>query len=209
MKYALLIFFVFSVNIVCFSQQALQGQTIYSSDFNIDDIPRNCLFYIPLNFDKTEDHPLLVMLHDKNSTVKSLIKNYGDAMHTIADSIGAVIIYPSAVAAAWNDGSAKDSINDVGYISILIDYFVQRYQCNGSQVYVAGIGNGASMALKTACNIPSKIAAVAALLFNGNPLCENFSLPLFPQEKIISVNGKVSIQSLHEMFKFFMENKKE
>lgn len=209
MKNLCLIFTFCFTCAVCFSQESIPGQTIYSSDFNIDEIPRTCLFYIPLNFEKADVHSLIVMLHDKSSNVKTLIKNYGDLMHAIADSVGAVIIYPSAVATMWNDGSANDSVNDVGYISILIDYFIQRYQCNAGQVYVAGIGNGGSMAMKVGCDIPSKITAVAALLHTGKPPCEKFSLPLLPVDKISLVNGKISNNSIHEMWKFFLGNKKE
>ena len=201
--------------ILCFTvsgipaQNSIAGQTLYNSNFDIDGIPRSCTFYIPLKYGKTETLPLIIMLHDKNSNVKTLIKNYGDTMHTIADSIGAVIIYPSAVAGTWHDSSIKNSVNDVGYISILIDYFVQRYQCSAEQVYIAGVGNGAAMAMRFACDLPSKVTAIAALLYTGNPTCENLLVPLMSAEKTITSSGKITNTILSDMWKFFLEHKKE
>jgi poly(3-hydroxybutyrate) depolymerase len=191
------------------AQNSLGVQTLYNSNFDIDGIPRSCAFYIPLKYGKTETLPLLIMLHDKNSNVKALVKNYGDIMHAIADSVGAVIIYPSVVAGTWHDSSIKDSVNDVGYISILIDYFVQRYQCSAAQVYIAGIGNGAAMAMRFSCDLPEKVAAAAALLYIGKPACENLSVPLMPAEKIVTPNAKITNTILSDMWRFFLEHKKE
>lgn len=190
------------------AQNSLAVQTLYNSNFDIDNIPRSCAFYIPLKYGKTDTLPLIIMLHDKNSNVKTLIKNYGDVMHAIADSITAVVIYPLAVAGTWHNSSIKDSVNDVGYISILIDYFVQRYQCSAGQIYIAGIGNGAAMAMRVACDLPAKVAAAAALLYTGNPACENLSVPLMHEENTITTNGKITNTILNDMWKFFLEHKK-
>jgi len=189
------------------AQDAIAGQTLYSSNFDIDGIPRTCTFYIPLNYTKLDSIPLLIVLHDNNSDVKTLIKNYGDNSHAVADSIGAVVIYPAAVAQTWHD-SVNSNMNDVGYISILIDYFVQRYQCNAAQVYIAGVGESASLALRFGCDVPRKVTAIATLLYAGKPACESFTVPFMLFESS-NINGKISNAGMHEMWKFFLEQRKE
>jgi len=148
-------------------------------------------------------YPLLIMLHDKGTDAKTLIKNYGDMLHANADGIPAVIIYPDAVEGKWNDDAA-DSINDVGYLSILVDYFVQRYQCNPEQVFIAGFGNGASMAYRFCCDLPGKVAAVALFSNTGTrPVCSNFTVPLMPEA------SKVSNAAINTMWQFFMQQVKQ
>ena len=71
-------FFILLISIAVNAQDAIPGQTIYSSNFNIDNIPRSCTFYIPLGYGKQETYPLVIMLHDKGSSAKSIIKTYGD-----------------------------------------------------------------------------------------------------------------------------------
>ena len=146
MKKIICMFCALVTSILLYAQDAIPGQTIYSSDFNIDGIARSCTFYIPLDYGKKDDYPLIIILHDSGSNSKNMIKSYGAIMHAHADSVTAIIIYPDAVAGRWNDGTdTKDSINDAGYLSILTDYFIQRYQCNPAQVYIAGFGNGGKL----------------------------------------------------------------
>ena len=204
-------FFLLIISIAVNAQDAIPGQTIYSSNFNIDNIPRNCVFYIPLGYGKHEAYPLVIMLHDKGSSAKNVIKTYGVPLHANADSASAIIIYPDAVAGHWNDGTANDTVNDVGYLSILADYFIQRYQCDPDQVYITGFGNGAAMAYKFACDLPGKAAAVASFFNAGNGgLCNNISVPVLPSTVVsLSANGKLTNATIGYMWKFFMQHKKK
>src|SRR3954465_4279966 len=102
-----------------FSQyEGIQPQGIYTSDFNIDNRPRLITYYMPLNWGKKDLYPLVVVLHDENSSAKSTIRSLGDIIHTRADSSDCVVLYPDAVTGHWNNktgtssASAADSIND-------------------------------------------------------------------------------------------------
>ncbi|QEC67230.1 hypothetical protein FRZ67_07950 [Panacibacter ginsenosidivorans] len=204
-------FFILIASITADAQDAIPGQTIYSSNFNIDNIPRSCTFYIPLDYGKQETYPLVIILHDKGSSAKNVIKTYGDLLHANADSAGAIIIYPDAVDTKWNDGTNKDSVNDVGYLSILTDYFIQRYQCDPDQVYIAGFGNGAAMAHKFACDLPGKVTAIASFFNPDNKgSCNNLLVPVLPVTAIsLSANGRLTTTAISNMWKFFMQHKKK
>lgn len=203
-------FFILIISIALNAQDAIPGQTIYSSNFNIDDIPRNCTFYIPLGYGKHETYPLVIILHDKGSSAKNVIKAYGDIMHSNADKDSAVVIYPDAVAGHWSDGTSNDSVNDVGYLNILADYFIQRYQCNSDQVYIAGFGNGAAMAYKFVCDFPAKAIALASFFDTANKnACTNILVPVLPAAQVTSANGKLTDATINNMWKFFMQHTKE
>jgi len=211
MKKSACLFYALAISTALNAQDVIPGQTIYSSNFTIDGIPRNCTFYIPLNYSRQETYPLIIVLHDKGSAAKNIIKDYGDILHACADSNSTIIIYPDAVAGTWNDGTEKDSVNDAGYLSILADYFIQRYECNSKQIYVAGFGNGAAMAYKFACDLPVKVAAIASFFNQDNKgACNTVSAPVMPAADIaITANGKLTNEAIGNMFKFFMQYKKE
>ncbi len=151
-----------------FSQtDALQPQLIYSSHFVIDELPRTITYYTPLQYGKQDSYPLLIFLQDDKSNAAGLIKKYGNLIHAKADSLGCVVMYPDALAAHyWNsqiNPALKDSVNDVGFISIMLDYFVQQYHCDASRIYLAGIGNGGNMCYRFNCESNSRPVAIAAI----------------------------------------------
>ncbi len=143
---------------------SLKGQEIYSSNFTIDGRERTILYYIPLNYMQKQIYPLVIFLHGAGSSGKNMIKTYGDILHAKADAADCIIMYPDAFGGKWD--SAGDSVNDVGFITIMISYFIQVYHADPNRVYLMGISVGGEMALRTACAIPYEIAAVAA--FTGD-----------------------------------------
>ncbi|CAN5757019.1 hypothetical protein BH10BAC2_BH10BAC2_07620 [soil metagenome] len=204
MKHFVFLLLVFITSTCAYTQEVIPGQTIYSSNFDIDGISRTCTFYIPLGYGKSEACPLVIMLHDRGSNAKNIIKSYGDIMHANADSISAIVIYPEAVADGWKDGTEKDSINDVGYLSILTDYFVQRYHADPTRVFITGLGNGAAMAYRFGCDLPGKVAALVAFTnTDSKSNCINLAVP------VMRVSGKVNAVSINNVFEFFMLHRKE
>jgi polyhydroxybutyrate depolymerase len=57
----------------------------------------------------------------------------------------------------------REDIDDVSFISKMIDDITTKYSIDTGRVYVAGLSNGAMMAYRLACDIPDKIAAVIAV----------------------------------------------
>ena len=52
-------------------------------------------------------------------------------------------------------------IDDVGFISDLIDHLIEEYSIDEKRVYVTGISNGAQMSYRLSCELTEKIAAIA------------------------------------------------
>lgn len=207
LKIVAVLLFTLKLSSAVAQYDAIQPQGIYSSEFNIDNIPRNITYYMPLNYGKSDTYPLVIMLHDANSSTKELIKNYGNIMHSNADSTGAVIMYPEAFAQHWNSKSgtpfpATDTINDVGFITIMTDFFVQQYHCDPERVYVAGIGNGGEMAGLLLCENPKKYVKAASINANKNSTCSNAGT-----QNIININ-QPDKQAINTIFKTFFSASK-
>jgi polyhydroxybutyrate depolymerase len=93
--------------------------------------------------------------------------------NTLADKEGFMVVYPDGIENHWNDGRAavryrtiREKIDDVGFISALIDYLVKERRVDKNRVYVTGISNGAMMSFRLACELTGKIAAIAPVAGN-------------------------------------------
>lgn len=192
---------------------AVQTKGYYNSDFNIDNIPRYINFYIPAGFGKKDEYPLVFVLHGEGETGKTIIKRYADDIERLADSTTAIVIYPDAVKGHWNtktgSHAATDTINDVGFIQIMLDYFVQRYSVNPGSVYVIGFGNGGDMAWRIGCNLGKKIAAIAPFTVPASNMqnsCQ-LAIPYFNAEKYATQGvKKFSYNILSQAWNFLLQN---
>ncbi len=158
-----IILFVFAQKRAFCQYDSLKPKGIYTSSFIIDEIPRNLTYYMPQNYGKLDIYPLLIVLHDEKSNAMNVIKQYGDLIHSKADSADCVVMYPDAVDGIWKKGKNKDSLNDRMFISIMINFFVQQYHCDAAHVYLLGIGAAGNVAYQMGCERNSKITALAAV----------------------------------------------
>jgi polyhydroxybutyrate depolymerase len=81
----------------------------------------------------------------------------------IADERGFIAVYPDGLNQNWNDGrpEVNPGVDDVGFISALIEELISEYGIDPERVYSTGISNGGMFSLRLACELPDKIAAVA------------------------------------------------
>lgn len=112
------------------------------------------------------DHPagLVINLHGAGATggAQEAITNY-DA---VADALGFVVAYPNGIDQSWADGRGasipdRQGVDDVGFLSSLIDRLVRDYGVSPGRVFVTGMSAGAFMANRLACDRADLVAAVA------------------------------------------------
>ncbi len=177
---------------------SVPGNALYQSNFIIDGLERNFTFYMPYNYGKKDGYPLLLFLHDSGTNGKNIIKTYGDIIHAKADSFNCIVVYPDAVAGHWNhlmksSFADTDTINDASFLSILIDYFIQQYNANANQIYVAGFSTGGEMAFRLACYRPSKITAIAPFINiaeTSGDCADSLKVPAMNTDKFILQKGE-------------------
>ncbi len=200
-----------------YSQEtAVQAQGLYSSDFVIDGIPRNITFYIPSGFGKKDTYPLVIFLHEEGESSKGALKKYGDKLQQLADSSASIVLFPDAVKGHWNSrmaNAATDTINDVGFVDIMIDYFVQQYHCDPERVYAAGLYSGGEMAWRLGCDRPAKIAAIAPFIPSQTEAAKKCTpssgVAIFNTEKITLQPGKkIAGSILTDAWNFLLAHRK-
>ena len=57
--------------------------------------------------------------------------------------------------------SASNNVDDLGFISAMIDFLEARYAADPVRIYCTGFSNGASMTFSVGLNLANRIAAIA------------------------------------------------
>lgn len=129
---------------------------------------RTFRIYLPLNHSPNRLKPLIIALHGRGGNGDSMVLLTRNGFNILADKEGFIVAYPDGIELCWNDGRAdkvdrahRENIDDVGFISSVIDTAVNMYGADPGKVFVTGISNGAIMAYRLACELSGRIAAIA------------------------------------------------
>ena len=130
-----------------------------------DGLRRYYTVYIPESYDSTESGQLLLVLHGGGGTAQGMFETVGERFNAMMGESNGIVVYPTGHNRRWNDGRLRDDssqdIDDVGFLSILIEELTDQYQLDN--VFIAGFSNGGAMALRAACELPEQVTAVAAV----------------------------------------------
>lgn len=134
-------------------------ETIY-----FDDIERSHKVFLPTNFES--NLPLVLNLHGytSNAFQQYIYSN----MTSVAEENDFIVVFPNGTTdqygvTFWNSEIAGEDVDDLGYLSALIDSMIVTYQVNPNRVYMCGMSNGGFMSYYSACQITDKLAAIASV----------------------------------------------
>jgi polyhydroxybutyrate depolymerase len=142
------------------------GTTINKS-FIYGGLNRSYLVYIPNTYQANGPLvPLIINLHGYTQTAQ-MQQDYTNFM-PIADTAGFIMVFPQGTndnqgQPFWNAFLNPLLVDDLGFISALIDTIKTNYKINTDQVYATGLSNGGFMSHVLACKLSNKIAAVASV----------------------------------------------
>lgn len=146
-------------------------KTDFSSSIFSGGLQRTYTVHISSSNDKTRPTPLLIVLHGGGGTGQNM--NKLTHFNAIADSENFIVVYPDGFDKHWNDGrgvqryrAQVQNVDDVGFISALIDRLSGELNIDAKKVYVTGISNGAMMSHRLGCELSQKIAAIAPVAGN-------------------------------------------
>jgi polyhydroxybutyrate depolymerase len=140
-------------------------------------LERSYLLHVPPTYEQAKPLPLVIMLHGMGGTALHSHRETG--WSSKADAEGFIVVYPDATRPdsaqppslrknpqAWNDGSgrfhaAERNIDDVAFITALIDSLENSYSIDPRRIYVTGFSNGASMTFRLGAELADRIAAIA------------------------------------------------
>jgi polyhydroxybutyrate depolymerase len=135
------------------------------------ELDRSYQAYLPSNYTEDQEWPLLLVLHGAGGTGNGIMEFTG--FNAIAEREGFIALYPDGLANDWDFGFGRSTeagiitIDDIGFLTDLVDMISQDYNVDLERVFVTGFSNGAQMAYLLACKTPERfngIAGVAAPL---------------------------------------------
>lgn len=141
-----------------FGQQTINDSIIH------DNLYRSYITYIPSIYNASQPTPLVFNFH--GLTGNSTIAMWRADFRSIADTANFIIVHPQGLLnnlgeTHWNVGQIGTSINDIDFISSLLDSLSLEYNIDSDRVYSTGMSNGAYMSYRLACELSDKIAAIA------------------------------------------------
>lgn len=145
----------------------------FNGQMTVDGRTRTYLLNLPPGYLHMQNFSLVIVLHGFGGSASQAEEDYG--VTTKANTEGFIVVYPEGITSngpaslrSWNTGSCCgpaqiNHVDDVHFISLLIDKMIAEYKVNPKKVYVAGMSNGAMMAYTLACDLSGKIAAIASV----------------------------------------------
>ncbi|MGC1120403.1 MAG: PHB depolymerase family esterase [Candidatus Methanofastidiosia archaeon] len=138
----------------------------------VDGFKRTYIVHIPSTFH--EPLPLVIALHGGGGSAEKMANLTG--LDALSDREGFAVVYPQGVENHWNDGrdiqeyrAHRENIDDVKFISTVIDTLSEEVTIDEKRIYAVGISNGAMMACRLACELSDRIAAIA-MVAGGMPV---------------------------------------
>lgn len=126
---------------------------------------RSYLLHIPTGYKDSVQQPLVLNFHGHGSN--SLQQAYVTSFSTLADQQDFIVAYPQGVVGpdrrtGWATGPAwNPQVNDVLFVSDLLNYLQSTLCINPMRIYATGFSNGGGMTNLLACKLADRIAAFA------------------------------------------------
>lgn len=176
-KFSCLVYIILSscltVSFVFAENETIEVQTEFvEATMTVDGIERDYLLYKPDDLPNFKI-PLVILLHGASSDAQVMAERTPYRVWLeIADREKLLVVLPngtrSRIGRTWNDcrgdSTSNSTVDDVGFISDLIDHLAEQDGVDPKRVYVSGTSNGGHMTTRLAFEIPDKIAAIAPVV---------------------------------------------
>lgn len=125
-------------------------------------LERSYRLHLPETVRQGQPVPLVINLHALASS--GAIQEELSGMRPISDREGFILVSPDGLGEprGWNAFLNETSnVDDVQFISDLIDELEQNYCIDTRRIYVTGFSSGAMLASRVGCRLGTRVAAVA------------------------------------------------
>lgn len=126
---------------------------------------RKFILYVPAIYNASSPTPLVINMHGLGSNMMQQ-QLYGNFM-PIADTANFLVVHPQGTTLSgqtfWNAGFGASFVDDVSFLSNLIDSLKLGYNIDLNRVYSTGMSNGGYMSHTLACSLSNRIAAIASV----------------------------------------------
>ena len=136
---------------------------------------RTYRLFVPTTLDPKRSAPLLVALGGGTQSGDDMasFSNLDDQ----ATTGKFIVVYPDGIGGFWNAGRCCGSyagatgVDDLGFIRALLDRLTADPRIDRTRIFATGVSAGALMAYRLACDLSSRIAAIASV--SGVMVAEN------------------------------------
>lgn len=156
---------------------------------------RSYEIYFPKTFNPQKNYPVVLILHGGGGKARGIIRNTRGRFNQLAEKDNFLAVYPEGFEKSWNDGARdtlgiarKMNIDDVGFISKLIDELAQKYHADLENIFACGISNGGFMVQRLAFELSDKISAIGVVAANLSTVQSQKQFPDNPVPAIF-ING--------------------
>lgn len=130
-------------------------------------IERGYWLAVPPDREPQSPAPLVLALHGGGGTAASLCRMRGGLLD-LAQQGAFLLVCPQGVERHWNDGrqitrwrAQADDIDDVGFLTAVVEDVASRYPVDRQRVFATGISNGGLMSYRLACERADLVRAIA------------------------------------------------
>ena len=127
--------------------------------------------FVPSSYTNGTAAPLVILLHGYGATGD--IQNLYLGVESLAERHGFLYVHPDGTKNAlgdqfWNAtdaccGAGLSTVDDVAYLTGIIDSVSAQYDVDPKRIYFMGHSNGGFMSYRMACELSDRVAAVASL----------------------------------------------
>lgn len=156
------ILIAFSITFTTF----VQAQTTVIDSIISGGIYRTYRLYVPAIYTGTSARPLVFNLHGYTSS--ALAQQQYTIFEPIADTANFLMVFPQGTKDGsnqtyWNAEISGTGVNDIQFLSNLIDSLSAQYNIDANRIYSCGLSNGGFMSQSLACELSNRIAAIASV----------------------------------------------
>ena len=120
---------------------------------------RSYRLFVPPGYDGSTSLPLVLELHGSGGTAAGQARTSG--FDTVAAREGFAVASLQADGGRWNVPIRQDRVDDVEYVSDVIDDAASVLCIDRARVYATGFSSGARMSSLLGCKLSARIAAIA------------------------------------------------
>ena len=202
----------------CGILQLPQAQTTVLDTFNFEGLERNYILYVPAIYDGVNAVPLVINLHGYGSNAAQ--QNFYGNFKNLADVDNFLVVHPNGTnnprgTSYWNAFAGGGAVDDVAFISGLIDTLSKNYNIDPARIFSTGMSNGGFMSYRLACELNNRISKIASVTGSMNTTLQGTCSPGAPipvmqihgtNDPTVSYNGSFGVVAIEDVVDYWVNN---
>jgi polyhydroxybutyrate depolymerase len=179
--------------ILCLSALCDTYAQLQKGQIKINGMERNFLYALPSKVNQEQKIPLVLAFHGGGGQPKHMAEL--SKFHELVEKEPLMVVYPEGYKKNWNDGriapknhAFREGIDDVAFISQLIDRLVKDFPVDSKRIFATGMSNGGHLAIYLSLKLSDKILAVA-------PVCA--SIPINLEKEFATLPKPISVMIIN------------